>query len=279
VKAAPALPPDVEALLSRKLGRLQRDQTSAVWRQRTDIVADLRTSIRNSLASRAIGQWCIGLPVRAYEQISALAIQSTKRWPEEIWEAMEQVLERVQVGPVSRSSIDELVQRFTWAAEAAPPTLALIDRQRFSANLASIKATFGLNCSDYAESLATKLNLFEAAAQAGIANAGRAARNKMGIEIDEFLLAAAARARVLPADGAEGATGGKESPEMRRERLQARLREEKARGTRGFLKVVAAEEGISDSRLKQIVYPRPAASPNSWAGLASTSPKKKTTSK
>ena len=33
------------------------------------------------------------------------------------------------------------------AEEDSPPTLALIDRQRFLANLESIKATFGLNCS------------------------------------------------------------------------------------------------------------------------------------
>ena len=43
-----------------------------------------------------------------------------------------------------------------------------------------------------------------------------------------------------------------ETPEQRRERLHARIDEEKAKGTKAFLKLVAAEEGISTSRLKQI---------------------------
>ncbi|MGQ0443619.1 MAG: hypothetical protein ACT4O2_00450 [Beijerinckiaceae bacterium] len=43
-----------------------------------------------------------------------------------------------------------------------------------------------------------------------------------------------------------------ETPEQRRKRLKARLREEKAKGTRAFLQVVAKEEGISPSRLKQL---------------------------
>lgn len=47
--------------------------------------------------------------------------------------------------------------------------------------------------------------------------------------------------------------GDAESADQRRERLRARVREVKAKGTRAFLKVVAAEEGVSSSRLKQLV--------------------------
>lgn len=48
-------------------------------------------------------------------------------------------------------------------------------------------------------------------------------------------------------------TGSSETPEDRRKRLKSRIREEKAKGTKAFLKVVAKEEGISVSRLKQII--------------------------
>jgi hypothetical protein len=44
-----------------------------------------------------------------------------------------------------------------------------------------------------------------------------------------------------------------EDPEERRKRLTARVAREKAKGTRGFLKVVAAEEDITVPRLKQLV--------------------------
>jgi hypothetical protein len=57
-----------------------------------------------------------------------------------------------------------------------------------------------------------------------------------------------------------------EPPEQRRERLRARVREERARGTKAFLKRVAEEEGISVSRLKQLTAET--TSPASmWAGL------------
>ena len=61
--------------------------------------------------------------------------------------------------------------------------------------------------------------------------------------------------------------GDAESAEQRRERLKARVRAEKARGTKAFLKVVAEEEGISASRLKQLVREE-AALGKTWTGLS-----------
>jgi hypothetical protein len=54
--------------------------------------------------------------------------------------------------------------------------------------------------------------------------------------------------------------GDIESAAQRRKRLTARVRAEKAKGTRGFLQIVAAEEGFSVPRLKQLIY---RAAPNS----------------
>jgi hypothetical protein len=48
-----------------------------------------------------------------------------------------------------------------------------------------------------------------------------------------------------------------EIPEARRTRLKARILAEKAKGTRAFLQVVAKEEGIAVSRLKQIIASKP----------------------
>ena len=62
--------------------------------------------------------------------------------------------------------------------------------------------------------------------------------------------------------------GDAESAEQRRERLKARVREEKTRGTKAFLKAVASEEGISVSRLKQLVKREPALA-KSWSRLLS----------
>jgi hypothetical protein len=50
--------------------------------------------------------------------------------------------------------------------------------------------------------------------------------------------------------------GNEESAQQRRDRIGMLVRAEKAKGTRAFLKTVAENEGISVSRLKQIVQDR-----------------------
>ncbi len=44
-----------------------------------------------------------------------------------------------------------------------------------------------------------------------------------------------------------------ENPKARRERIRARVREEDAKGTKAFLQVVAEEEGVSKTRIKQLI--------------------------
>ena len=44
-----------------------------------------------------------------------------------------------------------------------------------------------------------------------------------------------------------------EKPEERKARLIARVKQERAKGTKAFLQVVAEEEGVSTSRLKQLI--------------------------
>ena len=60
--------------------------------------------------------------------------------------------------------------------------------------------------------------------------------------------------------------GDVESAAQRRERLKKRVQALKVKGVRAFLKTVAEEEGISVSRLKQLLKndPTPAKSPLNW---------------
>jgi len=69
--------------------------------------------------------------------------------------------------------------------------------------------------------------------------------------------------------------GNGEDPEARRERLKARVGEEKAKGTKAFNQVVAKEEGLSVSRLKQLLTKK--TEPISiWTGLYPSSKKTNT---
>ena len=72
----------------------------------------------------------------------------------------------------------------------------------------------------------------------------------LAIEENALALDKAALIRLVdnPAGDAEA-----ETPEARRERIRARVREEKSNGTKAFLRMVADEEGISLSRIKQLI--------------------------
>lgn len=70
----------------------------------------------------------------------------------------------------------------------------------------------------------------------------------LGIEKNTLALDKAALIHLV-----DNPEGNGEDPEARRERLKARVGEEKAKGTKPFLQVVAEEEGLSVSRLKQLV--------------------------
>lgn len=58
--------------------------------------------------------------------------------------------------------------------------------------------------------------------------------------------------------------GGKESAKQRRERIIKRVEELKLKDVRSFLKTVAEEEGISESRLKQITAKKNPVKPKKW---------------
>lgn len=92
------------------------------------------------------------------------------------------------------------------------------------------------------------------------------------LAIEENALALDKAALIRLVDNPEG---NGEDPEARRERLKARVGEERANGTKAFLKKVADEEGISIPRLKQIVYAKPEPA-NTWLSLAAPIPKKTT---
>jgi hypothetical protein len=65
---------------------------------------------------------------------------------------------------------------------------------------------------------------------------------------------------------------GEETSEARKKRIKALINELKSQGVRAFLQTAAAEEGVSVSRIKQIVYDNPTtdssnSAKNPWAGL------------
>lgn len=100
------------------------------------------------------------------------------------------------------------------------------------------------------------------------------------LDLGEKGLSVDRRALLRCVDNPVAGGGETESAEQRRERLKARVAQERSRGTKAFLRVVAEEEGFTVSRLKQLIYEKPEPS-NKWTAMLSTagraSPKKSKT--
>ncbi len=94
------------------------------------------------------------------------------------------------------------------------------------------------------------------------------------LELGDKGLALDRRVLVRCVDAPVAGGGNVESAEQRCERLIARVNQERGKGTKAFLKVVAEEEGISVPRLKQLVYEKPEPANKYLAILPKTSSKK-----
>lgn len=105
------------------------------------------------------------------------------------------------------------------------------------------------------------------------------------VKPDECVTWAAGRGYVIPSGLSELMKRDPNEPhEQRTERLKRRVAEEKSKGNKAFNKTVAKEEGISDSRLKQIIGPvnkAPAkkTSSTNWASTLASPASKTTPSK
>ncbi len=129
----------------------------------------------------------------------------------------------------------------------------------------------GVKASAFIDAKVRESRLVDLHPVTGGTQAGRDAASRKGLPaMEEGLFAVAEVEAIELADfGAAIQTESpKESPEARRRRLTARVDQERKRGTRGFLAVVAAEEGLSISRLKQLTQAPKAKAPKAadWLG-------------
>jgi hypothetical protein len=88
------------------------------------------------------------------------------------------------------------------------------------------------------------------------------------LELGDKGLSVERRALLRCVDNPVAAAGGQESAEQRRKRIQARAKELKAQGEHAYIKVLAAEEGLSRERIKQLLKEETASQPDNWLNLS-----------
>lgn len=250
-KLVTSLPVEVRQLIERKLRLQKRELEQELVDLRQRCFSRLHKEMRECLGTGAIGRMLIAVPIEIYRELAADVLGMTSRWPLAVWEAITKVLERADIRPSDGIELNSIVDEHAWAHERAPFTLGYVSSDRFKDAVWREADRYGAGRDDMKLSLERQLDIAAASVTAAIHNTGRQVRETVAIAIDEYLIA------VVIGNQASTASDEQETPEKRRQRLKNRVKQERAKGTKSFLIVVAEEERISVSRLKQLVKEEP----------------------
>lgn len=187
--SGPVLPEEVHSLITRKLRYRQREQqkqwTSASQAAYSKLHEEMLANIhignyRNALTS---------VPLAIYKEIVANATAMTEEWPGIVWGVIESILSTAQVVSPDVSAINRIVDEFAWATGVDPFTLNYVDPERFEGIVRRGASRYGINRQDDLAFFNSQMGLAAAAAQSGILNTARQAREGVGIAIDLYVLA------------------------------------------------------------------------------------------
>ena len=196
------LPAEVQSLIQRKLRHL-RMEYDRKWPDITKAAySKMDAGIVESMKSGRQGQATVAIPISAYREIVAGAVNMTRDWPQTVWEAIVSILDKAQVGPVEEKELHAIVAEHVWPIGQEPFTMRYIDADRFKESVSRELRRRGMTP---AQSFERNLSLEAATGQCGISNTARHERERIGIAIAEYIIQAQAKKThpVLPNSDAE----------------------------------------------------------------------------
>lgn len=184
------LPEDVRNLIVRRLNH-KRGEHQRLWRDtQVSIYSKLRKKILECLSLGQTGRTFITIPLEVYGELVSNARAVTNEWPSVVWETIRTTLQNVNVITGDGVELNAIVDEFSWSIEGSPFTLDYIAPTRFLKTTKMEARHYGGMRSDTRAEFERLLALKAGAAESGIRNWGRAARENVGIAIDEYLVAA-----------------------------------------------------------------------------------------
>jgi hypothetical protein len=197
-KNSPALPGEVQRLIARKLQQQQREQEILLVSANQAAYSKLHEEVKANIHARRLGRAFITAPLAVYREVVANATAATKEWPGVVWGTIAPLLERAPVTLPDGVALNKLVDEYAWAVNQHPFTLSVIDPERFKGLVRREAGRYGVNQPEDLASFDRQLEHAATAAQCGIVNTANQAREKIGIAIDEYLLAQRQIPRKVP---------------------------------------------------------------------------------
>ena len=181
------IPEEVKELIIRKLRIRQREQKNLMISSVQAAYSKLQKGTQEDIRRRQTGKALNSTPLKVYREIGGISLDATKKWPEKVWEITESLLETAQVVLFDGHELETIIDEFAWGMGNDPFTLGYINPGRFKEIVIREAGRYGITDASSFESFNRQLDLAAAAAQCGIINAARFAREKVSITIVEYL--------------------------------------------------------------------------------------------
>ncbi|MEN8136176.1 MAG: hypothetical protein ABFS18_11670 [Thermodesulfobacteriota bacterium] len=182
--SAPKLPEEVRSIIIRKLRHLRVEQKERWVDVAVATSSKLSEEILADINARRLAKAVSKVSV--YQEIVTNAMAMTKEWPAIVWGAITSILEKAQVAVVDGQELNDIVDEHAWGIRQHPFTLAYIDAQRFHDHVQRTVGRYGLKTQS---SLDHGLLLAAAAGESGVRTRARQERERIGIAIDEYVIA------------------------------------------------------------------------------------------
>ncbi|TLS68641.1 hypothetical protein FEF65_02745 [Mariprofundus erugo] len=243
-----AIPDEVQNLIHRKLRFMRREEEREIQLSIQNNYSAMQEEVQSSIVSGAVGRAVITAPLEWFQDIAASAVCLSIQWPEKVWKTIVDLAESSGVLLHNSKEVNAIVDEYAWNIGAEPFTLGYVSPVALEELVIREVSRYGVNADDLFAALQKQLNHEFRLIQCKVLNSARTAREKVGIEIEAYLLSQASR------NGNTPELAIIESPEERKERLQHWLEQEvRMRGKSGAINRTAEREGISRQRLSQIL--------------------------
>ena len=182
------LPQEVRNLIVRKLQLRRLDQEHQYAAAMQLAYLKLKKEVEAVIGTSKIARAFTSIPLAVFEEIIAEAVAMTRSWPGVVWDTITSVLNKLQLGSYDSNELHAIMDEFAWCKEQKPFTYPYIAADGFRERFYRLLSSYGLQRADLIESFNFQLELAAAAAEAGILNTARWAREEIGIDIDEYLI-------------------------------------------------------------------------------------------
>lgn len=183
-----SLPEEVRNLIVRKLEVRRREQLQLRAASHEFAHSKMRDEVAAEISKRRFGRALISIPLATFNEQIETATAITRSWPGIVWECVTSVLNKAKVTWCDADELHAIVDDLAWAEEQQPFTYTYIAPAQFMEMFYREISRYGILPGHFKTELSRQLKFTGAAAECGILNTARWARQEITIAIEEFTI-------------------------------------------------------------------------------------------